>query len=120
MSEFLSVRYFFNPENEGFGRQTNNNWSSSDWHIDNVSRDPKKITYIDSLKKWGAAWLPKMKSGFNRNPIVVKQSIPNAPGKSTTRSSTADRLKQLEDMNNRGLINSKEFTRKRNQIIDNL
>ena len=62
---FLTLQYFFNPEAEGFAPPRRAAWSTSDWHRDRIGNDPKKVAYIDQVKDWGRAWLPKVKVGFD-------------------------------------------------------
>ena len=62
--DVLSIRYHFNPEAEGFAPPKRAAWKTSDWHVDKVVSDPKKVQYIDRLKWWGLDWLPKVKAGF--------------------------------------------------------
>jgi|TARA_R110000751_G_scaffold22366_2_gene63069 hypothetical protein len=61
---FLDVKYFFNPEADGFEPPKIAEWATSDWHRDRVYMDPKKVAYIKKLKSWGEDWHTKVKAGF--------------------------------------------------------
>lgn len=60
----VTVRYYFNPEAEGFDPPRNAAWSTNDWHKDRVYTDPKKVAYIEKTQKWGEVWFSKVKAGF--------------------------------------------------------
>ncbi|MBL6929439.1 MAG: hypothetical protein ISR44_09740 [Rhodospirillales bacterium] len=56
-SDFLTVNYFFNPEDDGFPVATDDNWavttwSTSKWHPDQMDGETKK-QYIEGLISWG-------------------------------------------------------------------
>jgi len=65
-SKFLTVSYYYNPEVEGFEPPTEANWSSSDWHPLQINKDPKKVKYIERLKKEGAIMHEKIREGFGK------------------------------------------------------
>lgn len=62
--DFLTIRYYFNPESDGFAPPKVTTWRSNDWHRDLVHRDSKKVEYVELIKRWGEGWFPKVKSGF--------------------------------------------------------
>lgn len=62
--QFLTARYFFNPEVEGFSPPAQAAWSINDWHKDRYFSDPKKVAYIEKIKAWGAQWHQRVKQGF--------------------------------------------------------
>lgn len=64
---FVDVKYFFNPEVDGFTPPKIAEWATSDWHRDRVYMDPAKVAYIDKIKTWGREWYPKVKAGFEGN-----------------------------------------------------
>lgn len=61
-SRFLTARYYWNPEAEGFAAPDVAVWQNSDWNVSNVARDPKKTAYLDRLKSWGREMIPRFKS----------------------------------------------------------
>ena len=65
--DYLTVRYHFNPEAEGFVPDQGGGWRTSDWHRDRIDRDPRRVAYIDARKKWSADWLRKVRAGFRGN-----------------------------------------------------
>lgn len=63
--DILIVRYYFNPEGEGFNPPNDATWVTNDWHKDRIATDPKKIAYAERIRKWGEGWFPRIQSGFN-------------------------------------------------------
>ena len=63
-SKFLEVNYYYNPEVEGFEPPTEANWSTSDWHPLQIIKYPKKVEYIERLKKEGVIMHEKVREGF--------------------------------------------------------
>lgn len=62
--KFFSYNLYVNPEVEGFEPPTNAEWASSDWNTLKINSDPKKVAYIEKLKKEGAAFHQKLKAAF--------------------------------------------------------
>jgi hypothetical protein len=62
--DYLTIRYYFNPESDGFAPPRVTTWRSNDWHRDRVHEDPKKVDYVESVKRWGEVWYSKVKAGF--------------------------------------------------------
>ena len=63
-NKYVIASYAFNPEAEGFSPPKYADWSSNDWHKDRYYSDPEKVTYIDKMKSWGAAWDKRVSDGF--------------------------------------------------------
>jgi hypothetical protein len=62
---FLRVTYYRNPEADGFAPPRDSSWRSSDWHKDRLPGDPKKLAYMNEVKRWALQWKPKVQEGFN-------------------------------------------------------
>lgn len=65
-SDFLDLRYSFNPEFDGFPRPDSSDWRGSPWHRDSVAADPKRLAYIEAMKREGERLLPLVRKGFDR------------------------------------------------------
>ncbi len=63
-SKFMTVWHYVNPEVEGFDPPTMADWSTSDWHPLQIHKYPKKVEYIERLKKEGAIMHEKIREGF--------------------------------------------------------
>ncbi len=120
---YLDVLYYWNPEADGFSPPKNSEWRSSDWHKDRVYLDPKKVAYIEGLKTWGASWHERVKAGFNRTLTTAStqraataSSQPSAPQTPSVES----RLRELETLRDKGLIDAQEFDQKRKEILNTL
>jgi hypothetical protein len=61
---YLNAFYFFSPEEEGITTTPVSSWQESDWYIGYINRYPEKVAYIQQLKSWASAWLPKLKISF--------------------------------------------------------
>jgi hypothetical protein len=64
-TDWVTARYYRNPEADGFDVPDNPGNKSTEWHPDNIESFPKKVAYIKKLKEWGAAWHPKVKNGLS-------------------------------------------------------
>ncbi len=62
--KYLSYSIYINPEVDGFDPPKDAAWGSSDWHILKISNDPKKVAYIENLKKEGAVFHKKLREAF--------------------------------------------------------
>jgi hypothetical protein len=65
-SNQLNLGYWFNPVAAGLRRDSNLNYSLSDWHPGNAATNPQNSAYIEKLKAWGAAWYPFVKAAFDK------------------------------------------------------
>ena len=63
-SKMMNMLYYVNPEAEGFDAPTMADWSTSDWHLLQINKYPKKVEYIERLKKEGAIMHEKIREGF--------------------------------------------------------
>jgi len=63
-SRFVTVRYYRNPEADGFPPPVNAAWSYSDWNIQNVAEDPKKSAYIRKIIAWAKDWQPRLRESL--------------------------------------------------------
>lgn len=63
-NKYLDVRYYLNPEIEGFEVPNETNWGTSEWHPLRIDNDPKKKAYIERLKEEGTIMHEKIRAGF--------------------------------------------------------
>jgi hypothetical protein len=61
---YLEVTYYYNPETEGFDMSKENYWGSSSWHVARIQADPKKVAYMENIKKQGEALHSKIREWF--------------------------------------------------------
>jgi len=54
---FVTVFYYFNPEDDGISSQPVP-WNASEWHKDRIAADQRRVRYIDGLRIWGEEWAP--------------------------------------------------------------
>lgn len=62
--QFLTARYYFNPEAEGFAPPKQAAWRTNDWHRDRIVNDPKKEAYVGKIIDWGKQWHQRVQQGF--------------------------------------------------------
>ncbi|MBU2054186.1 MAG: hypothetical protein KJ936_03220 [Proteobacteria bacterium] len=63
-SRYLRVEYYYNPEIEGFDLSREDNWGTSSWHIMKIASDPKKVAYVENVKKQGEIFHGKIREWF--------------------------------------------------------
>jgi hypothetical protein len=63
---FLGVTYFYDPRTEGFDTSLENDWGTSSWHPLRISADPKKVSYVERIKKEGEVLHGKIQEWFGR------------------------------------------------------
>ena len=64
--KYLVVSYHYNTEAEGFSPSAKRDWALSDWHILRINKDPKKVAYIEKLKKEHTIMHDKIREGFEK------------------------------------------------------
>lgn len=63
-SRYLRVEYYYNPAIEGFDTSREDNWGNSSWHIMNIAFDPKKVAYVENIKRQGEVLHGKIREWF--------------------------------------------------------
>lgn len=71
--ELAQMRYYFDPEAYGFSPAKGNAWSTSDWHRDNISKDSRRVGYVEELMKWGDKVSPYVLGGFTNDRRFVAE-----------------------------------------------
>jgi hypothetical protein len=67
----LTVRYYFNPETQGFAESRTPAWRYNDWHRDHSAYDERKTRYLDGMKAWGVQVIAAMRAGFAGKPAPI-------------------------------------------------
>lgn len=81
--EFLRVNYEVLPTGFGGPATRNNNWTTSEWHVDAIGANPAHRRFADAWIEWSKAIAPQVKAGFGRTrndfkPIAIN-GIDQAP-----------------------------------------
>jgi hypothetical protein len=118
--DFVTVRYFFNPEAKNLAPPVYSDWNSSDWHKDRIQNFPKKLAYFNNTKQWAASWLTEVKAGFNGKLAVTRSHTPRPEPVSSGILSTENRLKQLDGLLEKKLITPQEYQERRKIILDKI
>jgi hypothetical protein len=66
-----------NPEIYGIERDATTIWGSSGWYKDFVTRDPKKVEFIDRLKKWATDVQDRMDMAFKKDTSHIRKLSEN-------------------------------------------
>lgn len=61
---FLTYEILLNVAAFGFPTERETTWANSPWHRDLVSRDPKRLGFLDEVKARHAAFYPALRSQF--------------------------------------------------------
>jgi hypothetical protein len=64
--EFLRVTYEVLPSAFGGPTTRNNNWTTSEWHVDAIGANPAHRRFADAWIEWSKAIAPQVKAGFGR------------------------------------------------------
>lgn len=67
-AKYMHAEYFRNPELDGFPPPQVSAWRESEWHKDRVVGDPKRLSYLESVKIWGEQWQPTFEAAFAGRP----------------------------------------------------
>ncbi len=134
-TNYLSLRYYFNPDVEGVEPDPTAGWGYSEWHRNRINADPKKVAYIERLKLWGREWKRNVDMGFagrlDQTKIVQPSVSPSTPldiapaaGGETTPTTRGDdteaRLRKLKGLFDQGLITKSEYAEKRIDLLKGL
>jgi hypothetical protein len=56
-----------NPEHYGIARDATGVWGANGWHKNSISRDQKKVDFIENLKKWAIDVQDRMDNAFEKD-----------------------------------------------------
>lgn len=65
---WVTARYYWNAESDGFEAKEYEGRSNSEWYADNIGYFPKKQSYVEKLKAWGAILRHSLKDGLEGKP----------------------------------------------------
>ena len=123
---FLYINYIFNPEAKGFPPAKVANWTTSDWHPDNIRGDKNRERYVKNLISWVDSFYPHVKTGFEGKlakdfppDVIVRTPESNASDYGNS-AEIGKRLKTLQDLLDQGLISKDEYDQRRTAILNEL
>lgn len=117
---FLSLNFYFNPVANGFDDFPRSTWQDSPWHPSTTVNFPKRQAYINDRWDWAKDYYPQVKAAFEGKIEGAKKQSSSRDIVNPSKSSTAERLKELERLHSDGLISDKEFNLKRTEILRGL
>jgi len=124
LDRFLNVKYFLNPDVEGFDPFHRTTWQDSPWHPANTVSDPKRVAFIKRQIAWVDEFYPTVKAGWEEKLTGTPIASPT-PTAATTKETipsedVVGRLKKLDALLKENLISKDEYERKRKQILNSL
>ena len=118
--DYLTVRYFFNPEAKNLAPPTYAAWRNSDWHRDRIQNFPRKLAYFEELKQWGEGWFSNLKAGFAGKLVNVKRPTQLPEPSNPDNSKIENRLLKLDELLKKKVIKPREYEDRRRQILKEL
>lgn len=64
---YLRVWYYFNPEDQGIESHRTATWADSDWHVNYLARDQRRLAYMEQARQWAHGWRPLLRAAFIGN-----------------------------------------------------
>jgi len=122
----LNVTYYFNPDVDGFSKNPRTSWNTSPWHPSNTASVPSRQEYVDKLIKWAKSYKPTVVNAFKglAPKEITKSSdqktTDNPASTETQSSSTIQRLQELKNLLEKGLISKSDFDLKKAEILRGL
>ncbi|WP_420548636.1 hypothetical protein [Curvivirga sp.] len=65
--KLMQLSYAVNPENRGFDPVPNPEWTTNDWNVVRIHKDPAKVKFVEEYKKWAQNWNYQVTEGFEGN-----------------------------------------------------
>jgi hypothetical protein len=78
-SDFLTVRYLFNPEAYGCKGEAEASWSTSAWHKSRIAKDPEKARIADGVVDFGKAVQLRINEAFEGRRDVAERLAATTP-----------------------------------------
>jgi hypothetical protein len=73
--DILPMRVYFNPETGDFEPPQQSAWATNDWHKGRIYTDQKKVAYVEKIKKWVAAFVPKVEAGLKSKLVSARTVV---------------------------------------------
>jgi hypothetical protein len=137
LREYLSVRYFLNPEAFGCESAPADSLTTSEWHKTRIDKDAEKSRFVHGVIEFSKSMQVRVNESFegrtqqanllaSTTPALLRcDSTPDQvppPTQTTTQkpAGIAERLKLLEELRNQNLISPAEYDERRRKMLDSL
>jgi hypothetical protein len=129
---YIRASYEFNPEVVKISSGPHERWDTADWNRERIKAFPDKITFMEKVVAFGKEIEGQIALGLRGRlslgtPVNIQVADWPVPTTSQTEAVTApptrspaERLRSLEELKSRGLINEAEYQAQRQRIIDGL
>ncbi len=118
-----------NPEHYGIARDATGVWGANGWHKNSISRDQKKVDFVENLKKWAIDVQDRMDNAFEKDARAfsnlktlnaylqpasdhVKQKDGISPG------AIEDQLAKFKSLYEKGLITEIQYNEQVKEILN--
>lgn len=118
-----------NPEQYGIDRDATTPWGSNSWYKNFITRDPKKVEFIERLKKWATDVQDRMDIAFKKeqkafsNIKVLDEYLKGKPQgdvkKIQPTQSAEERLKSVKNLFEKGLLTETQYNEQVKTILSN-
>ena len=117
-----------NPEYFGVTRDATTVWGSNSWHKSFIEKDPKKMEFMNNLKKWVDATQDRIDNAFSKrldafaglqtldNYMTINQT--SAIKEVTPILSIEDRIRTAKNLLDKGLISENQFNEQVKNILN--
>jgi hypothetical protein len=116
----MEIWYYFNPEIDGFAPSADSSWSGNDWHVDVIGKDPRKVAYVEEIKKWSTAMVTWIQGGFEGQ-LPAGQPVPQpfatTRGPESKPAKAEDRLRELKRLRDQGLITQEVYETEQRRVL---
>lgn len=106
-----------NPENYGIERDSTTVWGGSVWYKDFIKRDPKKIEFVEKLKKWATDVQDQIDAAFEKDANAFSNLKPLddylTPSESKMKNENSNNLEEklvkLKSLYDKGLLTEVQY-----------
>ncbi len=125
----LVYRVDINPEHYGIARDATGVWGANGWHKNFISRDQKKVDFIENLKKWAIDVQDRMDNAFDKDArafsnlktltAYLQPSSDQPKNKDGINvSTTEDQLAKVKSLFEKGLITEIQYNEQVKDILN--
>jgi hypothetical protein len=119
-----------NPEQYGIDRDATTPWGSNGWYKDFIQRDPKKVDFLENLKKWATDVQDKMELAFNKDPMAFSSLKPIEEYMTEKKSKNSidkekpvnieEKLSMLKSIFTKGLLTETQYNEQVKTLLESI
>lgn len=118
-TDFVDVRYYFNPDARGLPKASAVSWTDSPWHRDRVGAYPAHAAFVEQVKTWGTRQRHYVDRGL-RGHLQTDHPLPLpwTMGDDTFPPGLAARMLKLRAMHDQGVLTDEDYRKQTDLILD--